>query len=193
MLGTVGTLCFRVFIELRTFLLAIISLGAVSRFLVLLGLIKDLFKIRVRTFGIVHEQLIEYYEMNIYLLKWCYLYLKLLYEIDLRLYFIVSVLNTTNPRIPAYCLLWSPAFPLKARSRHIQNIGSKRWCATISNAIFVMLNCVSEISLSCQLRMENQARFEDVVISCFMSVQLCQWNYVLLFNFERRIKLASKM
>ena len=69
MLGTVGTLCFRVFIELRTFLLAIISLGAVSGFLVLLGLIKDLFKIRLRTFGIVHEQLIDYYEMNIYLLK----------------------------------------------------------------------------------------------------------------------------
>ena len=69
MLGTVGTLCFGVFIKLRTFLLTIISLGVVSRFLVLLGLIEDLFKIQLRTFGIVLEQLIEYYEMDIYLLK----------------------------------------------------------------------------------------------------------------------------
>ena len=71
----------------------------------------------------MHEQLIEFYEMNIYMLVILFI-LKLLYEIDLRLYFIVSVLNTTNPRIPAYCLLWSSAFPLRARSRHIQNKGS---------------------------------------------------------------------
>ena len=47
----------------------------------------------------MHEQLIESYEMNIYMLVILFI-LKLFYEIDLRLYFIVSVLNTTNPRIP---------------------------------------------------------------------------------------------
>ena len=52
-----------------------------------------------------------------------YAYIEITEKEIISLYFL-SVLNTINPRIPAYCLLWSPAFPLKARSRHIQNKGS---------------------------------------------------------------------